>query len=77
MCASQGCPECGTAAGEPHVHPCSFHERHEAAARRALWVAGRPAGYARFGTPSILADSLGPAARLDDARQMRSDAPFF
>jgi hypothetical protein len=46
----QGCPECGTAAGQPHVDACSFHERYEAAARGPLieWLASLPAEYARL-----------------------------
>ena len=46
----RGCPECGAAAGEPHVHPCSFHERYEAAAHSPLfeWLASLPAEYERL-----------------------------
>ena len=44
------CPECGVAADEPHVHPCSFHERYEAAKRGPLidWLASLPAHYERL-----------------------------
>jgi hypothetical protein len=47
---SRGCPECGAVPGEPHVAPCSFHERYEAAARGALchWLASLPAEYERL-----------------------------
>ena len=46
----RGCPECGAAASEPHVHPCSFQERYQAAARSPLfeWLASLPAEYERL-----------------------------
>ena len=45
----QGCPECGVAADEPHVEPCSFHQRYQATRGPLLeWLAGLPAEYARL-----------------------------
>ena len=46
----RGCPECDAAAGEPHLQPCSFHQRYEAAARSPLveWLASLPAEYERL-----------------------------
>ena len=45
----RACPECGAAGGEPHVQPCSFHQRYEAA-RGPLteWLASLPAEYERL-----------------------------
>jgi hypothetical protein len=45
-----GCPECGATAGDTHVHPCSFQQRYEAAARSGLleWLASLPAEYERL-----------------------------
>ena len=47
---SRRCPECGAADGEPHLQPCSFHQRYEAAARSPLveWLASLPAEYDRL-----------------------------
>jgi hypothetical protein len=43
------CPECGAAAGEPHVQPCSFHQRYAAALGPLVeWLAGLPAEYERL-----------------------------
>lgn len=43
------CPECGAAAGEPHVQPCSFHQRYEAASSPLVeWLASLPAEYQRL-----------------------------
>jgi hypothetical protein len=44
-----GCPECAAAAGEPHVAPCSFQQRYEAALSPLVeWLAGLPAEYERL-----------------------------
>ena len=43
------CPECGAAGGEPHVQPCSFHQRYEAASGPLVeWLASLPAEYERL-----------------------------
>ena len=43
------CPECGAAGGEPHVEPCSFHQRYEAARGPLIeWLARLPAKYERL-----------------------------
>src|SRR6476620_12388779 len=43
------CPECGAAAGEPHIQPCSFHQRYEAASGPLVeWLASLPAEYERL-----------------------------
>jgi hypothetical protein len=43
------CPECGSAAGERHVQPCSFHQRYEAARGPLFeWLASLPAEYERL-----------------------------
>ena len=43
------CPECGAAAGEPHVQPCSFHQRYEAAHGPLFeWLASLPSEYERL-----------------------------
>jgi len=43
------CPECGAAAGEPHVRPCSFHQRYEAALGPLIErLAGLPAACERL-----------------------------
>lgn len=43
------CPECGAAAGEPHVQPCSFHQRYEAARGPLFeWLASLPSEYERL-----------------------------
>ena len=43
------CPECGATGGEPHVQPCSFHQRYEAASGPLVeWLAGLPAEYERL-----------------------------
>ena len=48
LAASQGCPECGAAAGEPH-DLCSFQRRYEAARGPLIeWLAGLPAEYERL-----------------------------
>ena len=46
----RGCPECGAAAREPLLQPCSFHQRYDAAARSPLveWLASLPAEYERL-----------------------------
>lgn len=45
----RACPECGAPGGAPHVQPCSFHQRYEAA-RGPLteWLASLPAEYERL-----------------------------
>jgi hypothetical protein len=50
LAVPRGCPECGAAAGEPHVAPCSFHERYQAVARSPLveWLASLPGEYERL-----------------------------
>ena len=43
------CPECGATGGNPHVEPCSFQQRYEAASSPlAEWLASLPAEYARL-----------------------------
>jgi hypothetical protein len=43
------CPECGVAAGERHVQPCSFRQRYEAACGPLFaWLASLPAEYERL-----------------------------
>jgi hypothetical protein len=43
------CPECAAGPGEAHVHPCSFHQRYEAARGPLVeWLAGLPAEYERL-----------------------------
>ena len=43
------CPECGAPGGEPHVQPCSFHQRYEAARGPLVeWLARLPAEYERL-----------------------------
>ena len=43
------CPECGAAGGEPHLQPCSFHQRYEAASGPLVeWLASLPAEYERL-----------------------------
>jgi hypothetical protein len=43
------CPECGAAAGDLHVEPCSFHQRYQAACGPLLeWLANLPAEYERL-----------------------------
>jgi hypothetical protein len=43
------CPECGAGAGEPHLQPCSFHQRYEAARGPLFeWLAGLPEEYERL-----------------------------
>jgi hypothetical protein len=45
----RSCPECGAAGGEPHVQPCSFHQRYEAACGPLFaWLASLPAEYERL-----------------------------
>jgi hypothetical protein len=45
----RSCPECGAAGGQPHVPPCSFHQRYEAACGPLLaWLASLPAEYERL-----------------------------
>ena len=45
----RACPECGAAGGEPHVQPCSFHQRYEAACGPLFaWLASLPAEYERL-----------------------------
>jgi DNA-binding winged helix-turn-helix (wHTH) protein len=45
----RACPECGAAGGEPHVQPCSFHRRYEAALDPLIeWLASLPAEYERL-----------------------------
>ena len=45
----QRCPECGAAGGEPHVQPCSFHQRCKAASSPLVeWLATLPAEYERL-----------------------------
>ena len=46
---SRECPECGAAAGQAHRHPCSFHERYQAASDPVSeWLASLPAEYERL-----------------------------
>jgi hypothetical protein len=48
------CPECGTAGGKPHVQPCSFQQRLEAASGPlAEWLASLPAEYARLKASAV------------------------
>ena len=43
------CPDCGAAGGEPHIQPCSFEQRYEAARGPLLeWLASLPAEYERL-----------------------------
>jgi hypothetical protein len=45
------CPECGAAGGEPHVQPCLFNQRYEAACGPLFaWLASLPAEYQRLKT---------------------------
>jgi hypothetical protein len=45
----RACPECGATGGEPHVQPCSFQQRYEAASGPLLeWLASLPAVYERL-----------------------------
>ena len=45
----RACPECGAAGGEPHVQPCSFRQRYEAARGPVIeWLASLPAEYERL-----------------------------
>ena len=45
----RACPECGAAGGEPHVEPCSFQQRYDAArGPLAEWLASLPAEYERL-----------------------------
>ena len=45
----RSCPECGAAAGEPHVESCSFPKRYEAACGGlSEWLASLPAEYERL-----------------------------
>ncbi len=45
----RACPECRATGGEPHVQPCSFHQRYEAARGPLIeWLAGLPAEYERL-----------------------------
>jgi len=45
----RACPECGAAGGKPHVQPCSFHQRYEAARGPLIeWLASLPAEYERL-----------------------------
>ena len=43
------CPECGATGGDPHVQPCSFQQRYDAAGGPlAEWLASLPAEYERL-----------------------------
>ena len=43
------CPECGAAAGEPHLQPCSFRQRYEATHGPLFeWLASLPSEYERL-----------------------------
>ena len=43
------CPECGVAGGEPHVQPCSFQEKYEAACSPLIeWLMNLHAEYDRL-----------------------------
>ena len=45
----RACPDCGAAGGEPHVQPCSFQQRYEAARGPLFeWIASLPAEYERL-----------------------------
>ena len=45
----RACPERGAAGGEPHVQPCSFRQRYEAARGPLIgWLASLPAEYERL-----------------------------
>jgi hypothetical protein len=51
------CPDCGAAGGEPHVQPCAFHQRCEAARGPvAEWLARLPADYERLKARAALDD---------------------
>jgi hypothetical protein len=54
----RGCPECGAAAGQPHLYSCSFYERYEAASRGPLveWLAALPAEYERLKARAVAND---------------------
>ena len=63
----RGCPECGATADQPHVEPCSFHDRYQAACGPvAEWLASLPAEYERLKARSR--QSAFPAERFDDFR---------
>jgi hypothetical protein len=58
------CPECGSAAGELHVQPCSFRQRYEAARGPLVeWLASLPAEYERLKARAA-ADAV--ASRVQD-----------
>jgi hypothetical protein len=45
----RACPECGAASGEPHLQPCSFQQRYEAARGPLIeWLSRLPAEYERL-----------------------------
>ena len=45
----RACPECGAVGGDPHVQPCSFHQRYQAARGPLIeWLASLPAEYERL-----------------------------
>ena len=45
----RSCPECGAAGGEPHVQPCLFQQRYEAARGPLFeWLASLSAEYERL-----------------------------
>jgi hypothetical protein len=59
----EACPECGAAAGEPHVGSCSFPKRYEAAGGPLFeWLASLPAEYERLKAHAAAANK-----RFDEA----------
>ena len=57
------CPECGAAGGEPHVQPCSFQERYEAARTPLIeWLVSLHAEYAHLKANARRTQSTTPTA---------------
>ena len=67
------CPECGAAGGEPHVQPCSFHHRYEAACSPLVeWLASLPVEYERLKARAAANASAGASSERTPAIELTS-----